>query len=74
MNNYDTEINYYSKKSLNKKQYCNFYHDNFDFRKIENMSLTQQTDITNNITEPNTQTINYVGNNYIKNGKMATII
>jgi hypothetical protein len=74
INNYDTEINYYTKKSLNKKQYYNFYHGNFNFRKIENISLTQQTDITNNITETNTQTINYVDDNYIKNDKIATII
>ena len=32
INNYDTEIVYYSKKSLHKKQYYNFYHDNFNFR------------------------------------------
>ena len=44
INNYDTEINYYNKKSLNKKQYYNFYHDDFNFRKIENISLTQQTE------------------------------
>ena len=37
------------------------------------MSLSQQTDITNNITETNTHTINYVDDNYI-NGKIATII
>ena len=41
---------------------------------MENISLTQQTDITNNITETNTQTINYVDDNYIKNDKIATII
>ena len=73
INNYDTEINYYNKKSLNKKQYYNFYHDNFNFRKIENISLTQQTDITNNITETNTQTINYVDNSYLNDNKIATI-
>ena len=66
INNYDTGINYYNKKSLNKKQYYNFYHDDFNFRKIENISLTQQTDITNNTTETNNQTINYVDGNYIK--------
>ena len=65
INNYDTEINYYNKKSLNKKQYYNFYHDNFNFRKIENISLSQQTDITNNIIETHNQTINYVDGNYI---------
>ena len=69
INNYDTAINCYSKKSLNKKQYYNFYHDNFNFRKIENISLSQQTDITNNITEANNQTITYVDNNYLNNYK-----
>ena len=39
INNYDTEINYYNKKSLNKKQYYNFYHGNFNFREIENIRL-----------------------------------
>ena len=74
INNYDTEINYYNKKSHNKKQYYNFYNDYFNFRKIENISLSQQTDITNNITETNTQTINYVDDNYINNNKIATIV
>ena len=74
MNNCDTGINYYSKKSLNKKQYHNFYHDNFNFRKIENISLTQLTDITNNITETNNQTITPVGNNYLNHNKIATIV
>ena len=73
INNYDTEINQHSKKSLDKNNYYNLYNDNFDFRKIENVSLSQQTDITNNITETNTQTINYVGNNYLNNDKIATI-
>ena len=45
-----------------------------NFRKIENISLPQQTDITNNITETNTQIINYVDDNYIKNDKIAIII
>ena len=64
INDYDTEISYYNKKPLNNKQYYNVYHDNFNFRKIENIPLTQQTDITNNITETNNQTINYVDNNF----------
>ena len=72
-NNYDTEINYYSKKSINKG-YHNSYHDTFNFGKIENISLSQQTDITNNITETNTQTINYVDNDYLNINKIATII
>ena len=74
INNYDTEINYYNKKSLNKKQYYNFYNDYFNFRKIENISLSQQTDIINNITETNQQTINYIDNNYINNNNIATIV
>ena len=73
INNYDTEINYYNKKSLNKKQYYNFYNDYFNFRKIYSISLSQQTDITNNITETNTQTSNYVDDNYIKNDKMPRL-
>ena len=59
-----TQIKYY-KKSLNKNNYYNFYHDNFNFRKIEDISLTQQTAITNNITETNNQTITYVDNSYL---------
>ena len=74
INNHDTEINYYGKKSLNKKQYYKFFYDNFNFRKIENISLTQQTDITNNITETNNQTITFVDSSYLNNDKMATII
>ena len=74
IHNYDTEINYYSKKSLNKKHYYNFYHDNSNFRKIGNIALTQQADITNNITETNNQTITYADNNYPNNDKIATII
>ena len=67
-------MNHYNKKSLNKKQYSNFYHDNFNFRRIENISLTQQTDATNNTTETKNQTITYVGNNYLNNDKIAAII
>ena len=75
INNYDTEIKIcYNKKSLNKKQYYNLHHDNFNFRKIENISLTQHTDITNNITETNNQTITYDDDNYLNNNKIATII
>ena len=64
INNYDTEVNYYSKKSLDKDNYYNFYNDNFNFRKIENIRISQQTDITNSTTETNNQTITYVVNNY----------
>ena len=74
ISNYDTYINNNNKKSLNKTQYYNFYHDNFNFRKIENVSLTQQTDITNNITETNNQTIIYVDHNYLNNNNKITTI
>ena len=46
----------------------------FNFRKIENISLSQQTGITNHITDTNNQTITYVGNNYLNNNTVATII
>ena len=74
INNYVTEISCYNKKSLNKKQCNNVYHGNFNFRKIENISLTQQTDMTNNITETNNKTIAYVDNSYLNNDKIATIV
>ena len=74
INNYDTEIHYYNKKPLNNQQYYNFYNDYFHFRKIGNTSLSQQADTTNNIIETNTQTINYIGNNYLNNNKIVTII
>ena len=74
IHNYDTELNYFNKKSLNKKQHCNFYYDNSDFRKIENISLTQQAYITNNISETGNQTITYVDNNYVNNDKITTIV
>ena len=41
ISNYDTEINYCSKKSIDKKNYYNFYNYNFNLRKIENISLSQ---------------------------------
>ena len=74
MSSYDTEVNYYNKKPLNKEQYYNFYHGNFNFRKIGDISLSQQADITNHIAETNNQTITYVGNNYLDNDKVATVI
>ena len=74
MNNCNTEISYYNEKSCNKKNDGNFYNGNFDFRKFEHTSLSQQTDITNNITETDTQTINYIDNNYSNSNKIATII
>ena len=56
------ELTYHNRKPINKQSYCNFYNDTFNFRKIENISLSQQTYITNNIIETNTQTINHIGN------------
>ena len=47
--------NYYNTKSFDTNNYHNFYHDTFNFRKIENISLSQQTEITNNSIETNTQ-------------------
>ena len=72
--NYDTEINDYNKKPLNKKQQYNFYHGKFNFRKIGNISLTQQTDTTNNITETNNQTTTYADDNHLNNDKVAIVI
>ena len=74
ISNYGTDINHFNKESLNKQQYYNFYPDNFNFRNTENISLTQQTDTTNSITETNNQTINDVGNTDLNNDKIATII
>ena len=70
-NNYGTEINYYNKKSLNKKQYYNFCHDTFNSRNVENISLSQQTDITKNITETITQIINYVDVHHLNNNRIT---
>ena len=64
INSYAIETNHYNEKPLNKNNYCNFYNDNLNFRKIENISLSQQTDTTNNTIETNHQTINYFDNNY----------
>ena len=44
------------------------------FQKIENISLIQQTGFTRNLSETNTQTINYVDNNDWNNDKIATVI
>ena len=77
INNYDTEINYHSKKSLNNNNnnyYYNFFNDDINFRKIGNIRISQQTDITNNITETNTQTINYVDHHFLNNNRIAAII
>ena len=46
----------------------------FNFRKIGNTSLSQQTYITNNILETNTETISYIDNNHLNNNRIATAI
>ena len=74
INNYGTEVNHHSKKSLGKKNCYNFCNDNFNFRKIKNIPLSQQTDITNNIIETNTQTINYIDNNFLNNNKSQLLL
>ena len=74
INNYHTEINYDKKKSLNKENYYIFYDVSFGPRKIENISIYQQTDVTNNFTETDNQTITYVDNNFENNDRTATII
>ena len=74
MNDYGTEIKYYSKRNHSKKNYYNFYNDIFNFRKIGNISLSQQTYTTNNTTKSNNQTITYAGNDYLNNDKIATVI
>ena len=74
ISDYDTEINYYNKKSLNKTNYCNFYNDTFNFRKNELICSSQQTDITNSIIDTNTQTTNYIGEHYLHNNKIVIVI
>ena len=55
------------------KKENNFYYDNFNVRKVEHISLSQQTDITNNIIDTNTQTTNYI-DSYLNNNKIGTIL
>ena len=74
IDNHDTEINYYDKKSLNTNNYYNFYHDTFNFRKNEIISNSQQTDITNDIIATNPQTTYYIDENYSNNNKTASVI
>ena len=74
MNNHDTEIHYYNKKSLNQANYYNLYHGISNFRKNGHISLYQQTNITNDSIETNTQTTNYFDNGYLNNNNIATVI
>jgi len=72
-NNYEHNV---IKKVVSKhiKHINNFYNDTFNFRKIENISLSQQTDIVNNIIETNEQTISYIDDNFLNNNRIATIV
>ena len=45
-----------------------------NFIKVENISLSQHTSITNDIIETNTETINDAVNNHLNNDKIATAI
>ena len=75
--NYNYEHNdliYHNKKIWNKLMFYSFYNDTYKLRKIEIISRSQQTDITNNIIETNNKTNNYIGNNYLNNNKIATIV
>ena len=58
----------------NTTNYCNFYHGTFNFRNNEIINNSQQTDITNNIIDTNTQTTNYIDDNYSTNNRIATVI
>ena len=70
-NNY--EHNVIKKVNKHMKHIDNFYNDTFNFRKIENISLSQQTDIVNNITETNNQTISYIDDSFLINNNIATV-
>ena len=79
-NNYHNHNNYehnvikkVTKHLHNKKNYYNFYNDTFNVRKVENISLSQQTDIVNIITETNEQTISYIDDNFLNNNNISTV-
>ena len=74
IDNYDIEVKYYNKKPFNKKNYHYFCNDTFNFRKNEIISNSQQTYITRNIIETNTQTTKYIDENYLNNNEIATVI
>ena len=62
-------------KKVNKhiKHLNNLYNDTFNLRTIENISLSQQTGIVNNITETNNQTISYIGDSLLNNNNISTV-
>ena len=71
-NNYEHNV---IKKVVSKhiKHINNFYNETFNVRKVETISLSQQTDIVNNITETNNQTISYIDDNFLNTNNIATI-
>ena len=73
INNYATEISHCNKKVNNHIEHINnFCNDTFNFRTTENISLPQQTNILNTITETNNQTISYIDDNFLNNNRIAT--
>ena len=64
----------YNKSRVIKKNCYNFYNDTLNFRKNEIISNSHQTDITNDIIDTNKQTKNYIGENYLNNNSIATVI
>ena len=70
-NNY--EHNVLTKVNKPIKHNNNLYSDTFNFRKTENISLSQQTDIVNNITETNNQTRNYIDDSFLNNNRTTSV-
>jgi len=63
------------KKVVSKriKHINNFYNETFNVRKVETISLSQQTDIVNNIIETNEETISYIDDNFLNNNNISTV-
>ena len=49
------------------------YNDIFNLRNNEILNNSQRTDITNNITETNTHTTNYIDDTYLNNNTIASV-
>ena len=71
-NNYEHNV---IKKVVSKhiKHINNFYNETFNVRKVETISLSQQTDIVNNIIETNEETISYIDDNFLNNNNISTV-
>ena len=61
-------------KSLDANNYHNSHNGYLSSRKIETIPQSQQTDITHQTTETNTQIINYANANYLNHDRNATVI